>query len=285
MHKKTCSKKYHYIYKITRFDGAYYIGMHSTDDLDDDYFGSGKRLWHSINYHGRDKHTKEILEFLPSRDLLIEREKELVNSEILLDTKCMNLVQGGGYNARAPETEESRNHRRNAIISFYQSERSAEARHKISEAHRGRKATAETKKNMSKAAKARMKRMQEDGSWEEIKDKNRKAHLGKTQTKETIEKRVAAVQRYKDANGGKRSFSEQARKNIAASQLGDCNQRAAKTWRLTDTKNGESFVIKGLEKWLRENDLVFTRDRKGVKKKIFRAGEVLFLLENLGYLK
>lgn len=30
-------RKFHYIYKITRFDGKYYIGMHSTDDLDDGY--------------------------------------------------------------------------------------------------------------------------------------------------------------------------------------------------------------------------------------------------------
>jgi len=79
-------RKYHYIYKITcKITNRYYIGMHSTDDLNDGYFGSGKRLWFSINYHGKENHVKEILEFLPTRQLLKEREKEIVNKELIGD--------------------------------------------------------------------------------------------------------------------------------------------------------------------------------------------------------
>jgi hypothetical protein len=90
-------RKYHYIYKITcKITGRFYIGMHSTDDLDDGYFGSGKRLWHSINYHGKENHVKEILEYLPSRQLLKEREKEIVNKDLIGDVMCMNLQEGGG---------------------------------------------------------------------------------------------------------------------------------------------------------------------------------------------
>jgi hypothetical protein len=89
-------RKYHYIYKITcNVTNRYYIGMHSTDDLNDGYFGSGKRLWYSINYHGKENHVKEILEFLPTRQLLKEREKEMVNKELLGDVLCMNLKEGG----------------------------------------------------------------------------------------------------------------------------------------------------------------------------------------------
>lgn len=90
------NRKYHYIYKITRFDGKYYIGMHSTDNLEDGYFGSGKRLWYSIKKYGKDKHTKELLEFLPSRESLRNREKELVCRELLGDSSCMNIALGGG---------------------------------------------------------------------------------------------------------------------------------------------------------------------------------------------
>jgi hypothetical protein len=93
-------RKYHYIYKITcKITNRFYIGMHSTDDLNDRYFGSGKRLWFSINYHGKENHIKEILEFLPSREALKEREKEIVNKELINEDLCMNLVVGGegGY--------------------------------------------------------------------------------------------------------------------------------------------------------------------------------------------
>lgn len=102
-------RKFHYIYKITRNDGSgkYYIGMHSTDDLEDGYFGSGKILWHSINRHGREMHSKEILEFLPSRKELKSRERELVNEEIVNDPLCMNLKLGGegGWDHITPEVQ------------------------------------------------------------------------------------------------------------------------------------------------------------------------------------
>lgn len=88
-------RRYHYIYKITRDDGRYYIGMHSTDNLDDGYFGSGKLITRSIKKHGREKHTKEILELLESRALLVKREKELVSPELVRDVQCMNLGLGG----------------------------------------------------------------------------------------------------------------------------------------------------------------------------------------------
>lgn len=90
------SQAYHFIYKTTCLvTGRYYIGMHSTSNLDDNYLGSGKKLWHSINYHGKENHKKEILEFLPDRKSLAAREMEIVNEDLLTDSMCMNLVPGG----------------------------------------------------------------------------------------------------------------------------------------------------------------------------------------------
>lgn len=88
--------KYHYIYKTTcTVTGNYYIGMHSTSNLDDGYMGSGKRLKRSINKYGIDNHAKEILEFLDNRESLAKRESEIVNEQSIEDPLCMNLKPGG----------------------------------------------------------------------------------------------------------------------------------------------------------------------------------------------
>lgn len=89
-------KQYHFIYKtICLISGRYYIGMHSTDNLNDGYLGSGKRLWNSINYHGKENHKIEILEFCENREKLKIREKEIVNNNLLNEELCMNLKVGG----------------------------------------------------------------------------------------------------------------------------------------------------------------------------------------------
>ena len=94
--RKEKKYNYNYIYKITNIkNNKYYIGMHSTNNLDDGYMGSGKRLWYSINYHGKENHVKEILEYLPSRKLLKKRERELVSKELVGEELCLNLKVGG----------------------------------------------------------------------------------------------------------------------------------------------------------------------------------------------
>jgi hypothetical protein len=86
----------HYIYKTTcDITKRYYIGMHSTSNIEDGYLGSGKRLRYSIRKYGKENHTKEILEFLPTREKLIIRETKIVNKILLTDKLCMNLKEGG----------------------------------------------------------------------------------------------------------------------------------------------------------------------------------------------
>ena len=86
----------HYLYKTTCLvTGRYYIGMHSTCNLDDGYMGSGKRLRYSIRKYGVDNHKKEILEFFENRELLIEAEKKAITEDMVLDENCMNLKGGG----------------------------------------------------------------------------------------------------------------------------------------------------------------------------------------------
>ena len=101
--------KYHYIYKTTNVINVnYYIGMHSTDKLDDGYVGSGKRLWHSINYHGKDNFKVEILEYCKNREELSKREELIVNEQLLNEDLCMNLIVGGQGGAGGFKNDEHR---------------------------------------------------------------------------------------------------------------------------------------------------------------------------------
>lgn len=89
-------KKYHFIYKtINLINGKYYYGMHSTDNLNDGYYGSGRRLKRSLNKYGKLNHKVEIIEFLPDRKSLIKREMDIVNLNEVGNKECMNLRIGG----------------------------------------------------------------------------------------------------------------------------------------------------------------------------------------------
>lgn len=76
----------HFIYKTSSASGKYYIGRHSTEKLDDGYFGSGKWV-RSI----KDKSTlnREILEFCDS-DNILEREQFYLKENVGKDN-CMNF--------------------------------------------------------------------------------------------------------------------------------------------------------------------------------------------------
>lgn len=89
-------KNYHFIYKTTNLlNGDFYVGMHSTDNLNDGYIGSGKRLLRSVEKYGKENFKTEIIEQTETRELLVIRERELVNENLLKDLQCINIKVGG----------------------------------------------------------------------------------------------------------------------------------------------------------------------------------------------
>ena len=70
--------------------------MHSTDDLDDGYMGSGTKLLKDIKEYGADRYTREILEFADSREELVKLEAEIVTENVANNWYCLNKVVGGG---------------------------------------------------------------------------------------------------------------------------------------------------------------------------------------------
>jgi hypothetical protein len=88
--------KFHIIYKTTCLvTGKWYLGKHSTKDLNDGYLGSGTAIKRSIKKHGRQNHVREVLEHLPSLEALNLREASLITKDVVNDPMSLNLKLGG----------------------------------------------------------------------------------------------------------------------------------------------------------------------------------------------
>jgi hypothetical protein len=81
------NQTYHFIYKTSSPSGKYYFGRHSTSNLNDGYYGSGKWV-RSVKQ--KEKLTTEIIEYAPSfQELLLLEEKYL--QEYVGKPNCMNF--------------------------------------------------------------------------------------------------------------------------------------------------------------------------------------------------
>lgn len=87
---------HHFLYKTTCLvSGKFYIGRHSTKNLDDGYLGSGVLLRKSIKKYGRTSHILEILSFFETKELLVVAERNFIDLNLLNHPMCMNLNLGG----------------------------------------------------------------------------------------------------------------------------------------------------------------------------------------------
>ena len=87
---------YHYFYKIVNeLNNHYYYGIHSTDNLDDNYKGSGHRLKSAYKKYGLKQFTKYVLRFFDTRKELLQYEREIVTYELCNEHNCYNIALGG----------------------------------------------------------------------------------------------------------------------------------------------------------------------------------------------
>lgn len=92
----TTNEQYHYFYKITnKVNGHFYYGIHSTNNLNDGYMGSGTRLRYAYKKYGIEYFEKEIIAFFDTRKEASEYESEVVNETLILDDNCYNIRLGG----------------------------------------------------------------------------------------------------------------------------------------------------------------------------------------------
>ena len=91
------NKSFNYIYKITNtINNKIYTGVHHTNNLDDGYMGSGKKLHRAFKKYGIEHFKKEILEYFNTWDEALKKEAEIVNEEFVKREDTYNMTCGGG---------------------------------------------------------------------------------------------------------------------------------------------------------------------------------------------
>lgn len=166
---------HHTLYKITnKVNGKIYIGVHSTDNINDNYMGSGSQLAKAKKKYGIENFSKEIIALYDSREELLNAEKEYVDASFVERTDTYNCVVGGGHWSETPSEFMNTEHRRKIGDA-----------NKISlkgNSNRANSTTSpEAKENMKRCGAPGVKRV-----WtEEHKHNNRMAQIGKTASAET----------------------------------------------------------------------------------------------------
>lgn len=90
------TKKYHIIYKTTNLiNQKIYVGAHSTNDLDDDYLGSGDNIVKAIRKYGRENFAREVLHVHNDPKTMFLVEASIVTPEFIKRKDVYNIVPGG----------------------------------------------------------------------------------------------------------------------------------------------------------------------------------------------
>jgi len=146
-------RKIHCVYRITnKLNGKFYIGKHSTDDVDDGYMGSGVAIRRAVAKHGKCNFSKEILSTHETEELAYEEESRVLEG-CESDRLCYNMVAGGtGFPDGHEMTED--------------------VRQKISQAMKGKKKPERARKNM---------RFNGEAGWQQFKKKVRQFDLSGNQ--------------------------------------------------------------------------------------------------------
>lgn len=97
--KKGVDGKYHTLYLIFFENGFYYVGKHSTDNLNDRYFASGKlpKRYRDFGY----LYIREIISYENSDECALFLETSILSNSIIYDNElCLNCYPGSPPSAQ-----------------------------------------------------------------------------------------------------------------------------------------------------------------------------------------
>lgn len=89
----------HLLYKTTNLiNNKIYIGVHSTNDLNDGYLGSGLAITHAIKKYGKENFKRDILQEFDTREEALLEEVKIVDGDFIRQRDNYNTNTGGGHN-------------------------------------------------------------------------------------------------------------------------------------------------------------------------------------------
>lgn len=190
---KSANHKFHYVYKTIRLSTReYYYGVHSTNNLNDGYQGSGNRIVNLLK--NNEFLITGVIQFFETRADALMFEKQLVTPILLEDALCMNLVPGGAGTEIIYHTKE-------------------ETRKKLSDIKKGVPA--------SESRKAKLRAFWANMSPEEKRRRINSRSKHRNWSKEGLEKiRESNRNRIRSANSVTRCHTDETKQKIANSASG-----------------------------------------------------------------
>lgn len=180
---------YHIVYLIiNKVNNKNYVGVHSTYDLDDGYFGSGKALKNSIKKHGKNNFEKVILHYCLTREEAFEIERIIVNEIFIKRQDTYNSTCGGRGITHSLEDRERISRRQ--ILYWKNNPRKLSKQHIDKLKFINSNPTDETRLKKSNSAKNRAPMS------EETKTKISNSNKGKIFSKETLVKMSLSRKNY-----------------------------------------------------------------------------------------
>lgn len=150
-------KKHNYVYKITNLiNNKIYIGVHSTDDLNDGYMGSGRAIKNAIRRYGVENFKKEILVDFETAEIAYRLEKMLVDEKFINRKDTYNAKVGGAGGRPSDEVRqkisEAMSGEKHRNFGKHHSE---ETKRKMSLVKKGKRFSEEHRKKMSEVRKGK----------------------------------------------------------------------------------------------------------------------------------
>lgn len=237
------------IYKITnKINGKIYIGKHQTENINDDYLGSGHHIKAAVKKYGRSNFTKEILHVFDNEEQMDKMEILIVNEDFIKRKDVYNISVGGegGPKFRGKHhTDETK--RKLSIISQKPKTYSKESKQRLIDAIKNREITNDTRRKLSEKATNRYNSIDSEIKRKDMSEKVKSAYDNDTSLRIKASDRMKSIQL---REGHRENLSKVMREKYAkkfSEMIWVRNTKTLETFRIHKDLLNE-YIEKGFER-------------------------------------